>query len=308
MKTMKKLIAGALAVSLLFVQSNTTALAANTPTATKSQTLAKGQKATIKVTGKFIKSKSFKSTNTKVATVNKKGVVTAVNSGSCNIKITVTYRKTKKAKKLTKKVLTTKVTVTKKDQATSNPSAKPTKAPDEDSEVIDTSNVTFESYMDEGDVKALSKIIREQDALGVYVPDELTDSGYYEWNKETGRLTGISWAGLYLQGEISFSKFTALTYLNCFDNHELTGIDVSGNKALTDLYCRNNKLTSLDLSNNTALTFLDCSNNKLTSLDISKNTKLTKLTCLGNQLTSLDISANPDLDDIETEDDVNLIR
>lgn len=297
---MKKLIAGALAVSLLFVQSNTTALAANTPTATKSQTLAKGQKATIKVTGKFIKSKSFKSTNTKVATVNKKGVVTAVNPGSCNIKITVTYRKTKKAKKLTKKVLTTKVTVTKKDQATSNPSAKPTKAPDEDSEVIDTSNVTFESYMNEGDVKALSKIIREQDALGVDVPNELNDYNYYTWNQETGRLTGISWY-CGLQGEVSFSKFTALTQLNCFGNQYLTRIDVSGNKALTDLYCPNNQLTSLDLSNNTALTFLDCSYNQLTSLDISKNTKLTKLKCIENQIASLDISANPDLDDIETD-------
>ena len=35
MKTLKKVIAGALAMSLLFAQSSTTALAANTPKATK---------------------------------------------------------------------------------------------------------------------------------------------------------------------------------------------------------------------------------------------------------------------------------
>ena len=46
--------------------------------------------------------------------------------------------------------------------------------------------------------------------------------------------------------------FTALTYLNCFNN-QLTSLDVSTNLALTYLACNFNQLDSLDVSQNTAL-------------------------------------------------------
>lgn len=273
MKTLKKVIAGALAMSLLFAQSSTTALAANTPKATKSLTLTKAQKSTIKVTGKYIKSKSFKSTNTKVATVSKKGVVTAKNPGNCKIKITVTYRKTKKAKKLVKKVLTTKVTV----------------------KETDNNNAT--------DLETLKKIIKQQVASGAKISRDFDDESVYTWDKQTGRLTGIywSWSDIELKGSISFSKLTALKNLDCHDN-QLTSLEVSGCTALENLDCSDNQLTGLDVSANTALKVLNCGNNQLTSLDVSRNTALEDLSCLNNQLIRLDVSRNTALKDLECGD------
>ncbi len=89
--------------------------------------------------------------------------------------------------------------------------------------------------------------------------------------------------------------FTALTYLNCYDNN-LTTLDVSNNTSLSWLYCYGNNLTTLDVSNNTALTLLVCSNNNLTTLDVSNNTALYSLNCSSNNLTTLDVSRNTALD------------
>ena len=58
-----------------------------------------GGKKTIKVKGDFIKSKTFKSLKAKIASVNKKGVVTAKKAGKCKIFAFVEYRKKKNAKK-----------------------------------------------------------------------------------------------------------------------------------------------------------------------------------------------------------------
>jgi hypothetical protein len=93
---------------------------------------------------------------------------------------------------------------------------------------------------------------------------------------------------------LDVSSNTALTYLNCSNNH-LTSIDVSANTALTELYCDYNQLTSVDLSANTALTTLHCTHNQLTNLNVSANTALTAMYCYYNQLTSLDVSSNMDL-------------
>ncbi|HHT24903.1 MAG TPA: LPXTG cell wall anchor domain-containing protein [Clostridiaceae bacterium] len=111
--------------------------------------------------------------------------------------------------------------------------------------------------------------------------------------------------------------FTALEYLFCKNNYQLTSLDVSNNTALKYLDCRDSGLTSLDVSNNTALeelwclgnplTSLDvsscaaliklfCWNTLLTSLDVSNNTALKELSCDGNQLTSLDVSKNTALE------------
>ena len=82
--------------------------------ATKSMTLEVQQSKKIKVKGSNIKKKSFKSSNGKVAVVNKKGKVTAKKTGNCKIVVTVKYKKNKKAKKLSTKKLTCKVRVTQK--------------------------------------------------------------------------------------------------------------------------------------------------------------------------------------------------
>lgn len=75
----------------------------------------------------------------------------------------------------------------------------------------------------------------------------------------------------------------------------LSGIDLSGNKALRYLMCTSCELNSLDLSNNLNLEELNCSRNRLSELDISFNQSLKKLSCKNNLLTSLDLSANSGL-------------
>ena len=88
----------------------------------KKITITKGEKYKLKVIGKKIKKKTFKSTNKKVATVSKKGVVTAVNVGSCKIKVVIKL-KNKKKKKLTCKVTVVKKQTPKTVQPTKKPAA-----------------------------------------------------------------------------------------------------------------------------------------------------------------------------------------
>ncbi|MCH5264295.1 MAG: serpin family protein [Lachnospiraceae bacterium] len=108
-----QLLAGIMACALLVGSMPAgTAEAANVPKLkSKKLTITKGKSKTIKVKGKRIKSKKFKTSKKSIATVSKKGKVKAKKVGTCKIKITVKYRKTKKAKKLSTKKLTCKVKV-----------------------------------------------------------------------------------------------------------------------------------------------------------------------------------------------------
>ena len=114
MKLSKKIIVYVLSASILL--GGNTSAAAVKPSVTKKFTINVGDKKTVKVNGAFISSKSFKSTNKKIATVNKKGVVTAKSIGKCKIRVTVKYRKSKKAKEVYKKQFLTAVTVKKATQ------------------------------------------------------------------------------------------------------------------------------------------------------------------------------------------------
>jgi Leucine-rich repeat (LRR) protein len=104
-------------------------------------------------------------------------------------------------------------------------------------------------------------------------------------NKKISDMTGIE-------------AFVNLVTLDCSWN-ELTSLDVSGCKVLTELTCYNNRLTSLDVSGCTALTSLSCGGNQLTSLDVSGCKVLTELTCYNNRLTSLDVSNNTALENLD---------
>ena len=94
--------------------------------------------------------------------------------------------------------------------------------------------------------------------------------------------------------------YGTITGFDCKKNYDdnLTAIDVSKNKSLTQLYCSGNRLTALDLSKNTKLTYLYCSGNNLSSLDLSKNTQLIGLDCSYNNLSILDLSKNTQLKDL----------
>ena len=106
------------------------AVAASKPTVTKKMIINVGQSKTIKVTGKCVKSKTFKSNKKSVATVTKKGKVTGKKMGTAKITVTVKYKKTKKSKKITTKKYTCTVTVNVRKSAVptnkSNVTTKPT--------------------------------------------------------------------------------------------------------------------------------------------------------------------------------------
>ncbi len=119
---------------------------------------------------------------------------------------------------------------------------------------------------------------------------DTTDDDFLDAD-EIAAVTEIDVHGRGISDLTGVEYFTALTYLDCYNN-ALTSLDVSQNTALKYLDCAGNSLTSLDVSQNTALTFLDCAAIQLTSLDVSQNTALTTLDCSVNQLTSLDVSQN----------------
>lgn len=112
--------------------------------------------------------------------------------------------------------------------------------------------------------------------------------GLYLYNNEP--ISYIEPFNVYSMPEIKY--FTALTNLDCSCNQLIT-LDLSKNTALTYLYCSwNYQLTSLDLSKNTELRFLYCDDNQLTSLDLSKNMELEHLSCSGNPLTKIILNKN----------------
>ena len=65
----------------------------------------------IKVSGQWIKSKCFLSSDAKVAKVTSKGKVIAMKAGTCVVTVSVKYKKNKRAKKLIKKTFFCAVTV-----------------------------------------------------------------------------------------------------------------------------------------------------------------------------------------------------
>ena len=102
---------------------------------------------------------------------------------------------------------------------------------------------------------------------------------------------------------LDVSHNPALTELFCFGERKLTSLDVSQNTALTSLKCIGCfNLQELDLSYNTALTTLDFSGTKLTNLDLSKNVALKSLACSQLGLISLDIRHNTALQALDCSD------
>lgn len=90
-----------LTLSLLSVPGLSSAKAKKQiPKCQKKLTLTIGNKKKLKIKSKGIavKKKSFKSTNKKIATVNRKGIVKVKNAGSCKIKAKIKYQYKNKLK------------------------------------------------------------------------------------------------------------------------------------------------------------------------------------------------------------------
>lgn len=119
--TRKKITAVLIAICLIVLGSMPFTVAAATAPkiSAKSKTVYVGDSYTLKVTGSNIKSKSFTTSNKKIATVTSKGVVKAVKKGSATITATVKY---KSGSKTVTKKLSCKVTV----KAFVTPTASPT--------------------------------------------------------------------------------------------------------------------------------------------------------------------------------------
>ena len=92
--------------------------------------------------------------------------------------------------------------------------------------------------------------------------------------------------------------FTALTYLDCYNN-QLTSLDVSSNIALITLWCNNNQLTSLDVSGNTQLINLIANNNQLECLNVKNGNNTNFIT---TNTTGFHSHNNPNLTCIEVDD------
>lgn len=277
-----------------------------------------GEKAAIKIkkvtpkkAGKAVK---YKSGNKSVATVTKKGVVTAVSAG--NTKITVTAKNNKKVKKTVKVTVKNKTGEQTPQAAQGNTSSnntlgqnvqnmpQTTNIPGGNNEPVKTGEpmqhekpTTAPDYSDknENDVAALKKIIKEQRELGAEVSEDINNSNVYTW--KNGRLVEIYWGIDGLVGNLNLSDFTALESLYCAVNN-LSSLDVRGCTALTYLDCSNNDLSSLDVTGCTALKYLECGENQLSSLDVTKCIKLNELDCCGNQLISIDITSCTALEDL----------
>lgn len=64
---------------------------------------------------------------------------------------------------------------------------------------------------------------------------------------EMRRVLELNCSGLGIANLTGIEHFTQLVALNC-ENNELTALDVSGNKLLSEIYCGGNRLATLDLT------------------------------------------------------------
>ena len=221
-KQIKKLLCVVLSLSLLVglipLQSAVTVSAKTTKLKSKTITVQKGKKATIKFKNKNKKNKyTFKSGNKKVATVTKKGVVKGIKAGTTKITVKEIYKK--KGKKKTRTVGKVKVIVkVKKKVVTVTPS--PTPAPVAfnyeglDTSWIDPSKKLVAFAFDDGPTewssdttkatgKRIINALKEngQHATFFYWGNKITDANTaeIEYAKENGcEIANHTWSHPYL--------------------------------------------------------------------------------------------------------------
>lgn len=249
---------------------------------------------TYKLSVKGVKKKAKWSTsNKKIASVTKTGVVKGKKVGNAKIKAKVgkkTY--TCKVKVTTKAATSAKTTSAAVTKTTATPV--PTQAANSTATVKPTQTPTPTpvglSIADEE--KALKEIITTQNKNGAKMPTDVNNTFYMR--SIDGHLKGLIISTMGLSGSLDLSKFAMLDAVYCDDN-KLTSINVSANTELTILSCGGNQLTTLNVAANTKLTSLVCSSNNLTELSVNNNVALTKLNCDHNELKALDVSNNINL-------------
>lgn len=119
---------------------------------------------------------------------------------------------------------------------------------------------------------------------------DVNDTGWLEWF-ERANVTTIDVDFSLIEDLTGVEYFPGLKVLRCAGNR-LTGIDITNNLLLQQLYVSGNRITALDTSKNKGLKILSCYSNKLTKLDLENNKGLEELVCNNNLLTALDVSRN----------------
>ena len=116
---------------------------------------------------------------------------------------------------------------------------------------------------------------------------------------------------------LDLSSNTALTYLDCAPNSQLTSLSIGNCTNLETLICYSTGITSLSLSNLSKLKKLSCYSTKLTSLTVtgksnltelncSNCTSLTSIQCYNNALTTLNVTGNTALKSLSCYENANL--
>ncbi|MCM8567755.1 T9SS type A sorting domain-containing protein [Gramella jeungdoensis] len=100
---------------------------------------------------------------------------------------------------------------------------------------------------------------------------------------------------------VDVSMLPNLKRFGIMRNNMTSGIDVSSNPLLEELFIHNTGITSIDLSANSNLWNLFIASNELMSLDLSANINLKYLFAQYNQLTDLDLSANTALIEVRCQ-------
>ncbi len=116
--------------------------------------------------------------------------------------------------------------------------------------------------------------------------------------EEAAAITSISCSKLEITSLEGIDKFTGLQTLDCSGNKISGLLDMSANKALTTLNCSGNQITSLNISECQQLASLDCSDNQAAFLNLTGNKALKTLNCSKNKLSILYLADNAALESL----------
>ena len=225
---------------------------------------------------------SWASGNTKIATVNSNGTITAVSEGETTItvkskdsgitatcKVAVTAEYVDFPDPNFRKYMIENFDLNKNGKISLMEAKKVTH--------ITVSSENIESLKGIESLDNLS-VLRVGTSLGGVSYGRNTDGTiYYNPSNPPGKLKSLD-----------LSNNTHLSYLSCYNNI-IAELDLSNNNSLTTLDCQCNQITKLSLSPKASIVYLNCSFNKLVSLDI-ESSLITGLSCEGNYLKELDIS------------------
>jgi hypothetical protein len=163
--------------------------------------------------------------------------------------------------------------------------------------------------------------VKNYQQLGIESMEEVNWSlvAGLSWNNsKTALLEKVEWRNKKLAGDMDFSDFQSLQYLDCsfnainsvnvtgavslkmidFYTNNLEAIDVTTNNKLTFLRVTYNNIKEIDLSNNPELTFICCTGNSVGSLDFSNNKKIETILCIENRLSYINVKDCPRLKEL----------